>query len=272
MRSRFLPVFTIFAVSCLGHGSSAIGAESGAAVPPAIIPSSSSATSSEASTTESAATAAAQTDQENLAEVAAGPKEKKDSPSAALAPRIQVVTTPANLPFRVLAGAYESANPDVVYTGKTPATVDGLKPGPHRIIFNPEAGAARSMIMQVPDQGMAIFHQEFPYGELAVSSQPAGATVICDGQKVGTTPLKVPLSVGKHQVTAQWKERTARVRSITTADGGNQALSFDFRPAVASKKKAKVEEKPDPLLTRVGRTVGKFFTESAEFVTGKKKP
>ena len=61
----------------------------------------------------------------------------------------------------------------------------------------------------------------------------AGATVLVDGKKVGTTPLSEPISVseGQRTISVEAPNRGARQRLIRVAGGEEQALSLDFEVA-----------------------------------------
>ena len=69
----------------------------------------------------------------------------------------------------------------------------------------------------------------------------AGATVLVDGKKVGTTPLSEPISVseGQRTISVEAPNRGARERSIRVAGGEQQTLSLTFdevpSPVVAAK-------------------------------------
>jgi hypothetical protein len=58
----------------------------------------------------------------------------------------------------------------------------------------------------------------------------AGATVLVDGKKVGTTPLSDPISVseGQRTISVEAPNRGARQRLIRVAGGEQQALTLDF--------------------------------------------
>ncbi len=68
----------------------------------------------------------------------------------------------------------------------------------------------------------------------------AGATVLVDGKKVGTTPLSEPIAVseGQRTISVEAPNRGARQRLIRVAGGENQALTLDF------------EEAPPPVLAK----------------------
>lgn len=54
---------------------------------------------------------------------------------------------------------------------------------------------------------------------LAVRSQPAGAEVLLDGVRVGTTPMEVRMPSGVHRVEVRLDGREARERSFTATPG-----------------------------------------------------
>jgi len=185
-------------------------------------------------------------------------------------PRLQIVSTPPGIPFKVLASAYESSIAGVLRSGETPATLDDLAPGSYRVIFTPNGAPSRAATVQIPASGTANYEQDFPHGVIKFRSQPDGAEVICDGRDLGPAPLDLPLLPGKHEVAARWNGHEARARTVDLADAAEPVVIFDFRtggstPRNRSHHSKKAED--DSLLNKVGRSLKTFFTGD----TGKKK-
>lgn len=61
---------------------------------------------------------------------------------------------------------------------------------------------------------------------LAVESEPDGAEVWVDGKQVGTTPLKVPVAPGEHQIDVIKEGRRTKHVEVTLRPGVNESFSF----------------------------------------------
>ena len=87
--------------------------------------------------------------------------------------------------------------------------------------------------------------------------------MLCDGREIGETPLNLPFAPGRHEVSARWNGRDARVRTITLPEAGEQTVSFDFRTASSppkSKGRRSNKKEDDSVFSKVGRSVKDFFT------------
>jgi serine/threonine protein kinase len=188
--------------------------------------------------------------------------ERPVAEAAAPGPNVQVITTPPGIPFKVVAGASESPDAEAVRAGESPAVLDGLAPGAYRLVFAPPGLPARGVSIQAPQSGTNVIQQEFPHGVLKARSQPDGADIICDGKEMGEAPLEIPLLPGKHEVTARWNDKDARVRTITLAKGAEQTVNFDFRStgATAKTRQRRPQKDDDSVFTKVGRSMKNFFT------------
>lgn len=68
-------------------------------------------------------------------------------------------------------------------------------------------------------------------GRIAVSSEPAGASITLDGEFQGTTPLEVALESGRpHEIVAFRSGYQRAVRSVELASGEKQALRIALKP------------------------------------------
>lgn len=65
---------------------------------------------------------------------------------------------------------------------------------------------------------------------VAVTSDPAGATIYIDGKKVGTTPLEQALSAGDHRAEARKDGFVTQTRELKAVQGIREALSFELLP------------------------------------------
>lgn len=61
---------------------------------------------------------------------------------------------------------------------------------------------------------------------LAVESEPDGAEVWMDGKQVGTTPLRVPVAPGEHEIDIIKQGRRTKHVEVTLRPGVNESFSF----------------------------------------------
>ena len=189
---------------------------------------------------------------------AAGP----ESAAEASRTRLRITSTPAGIPFELLASAYETPHAKVLKSGETPVTVEGLRPGAYRIRLSPLGQAPRAASVQVAARGVTEFQQEFPHGMVKVQSQPRGAEIFCDQHLVGLAPISVPLLPGKHTVGARWAGRSATVRTIRLVAEAEQTVTFDFHQSAKPRSKLrppKSEKEEKPVWDKVGQSLKKFF-------------
>jgi hypothetical protein len=177
--------------------------------------------------------------------------------------QVRIETIPAGVPFQILAGSDEAPTTQVRGFGVSPATLD-LSKGAHHIVFSPAGQASRTVSIQVPATGTALFQQEFPHGIVKVHTQPELAEVICDGHLVGNAPLDLPLLPGRHVITARWSGHEAGARTIELPEDGEQSLAFNFH--TGSSKSSSVtrshhskKKEDDSVFTKIGRTFKNLF-------------
>jgi hypothetical protein len=65
-------------------------------------------------------------------------------------------------------------------------------------------------------------------GRLSVSTRPAGATVLVDGEKIGVTPLTHGLREGPHTVTIELTGHETITRKVTIANDAESPLEADL--------------------------------------------
>jgi hypothetical protein len=61
---------------------------------------------------------------------------------------------------------------------------------------------------------------------LAIESEPEGAEVWVDGKQVGTTPLRVPVAPGQHEIDVIKEGRRTKHVEVTLRPGVNESFSF----------------------------------------------
>jgi hypothetical protein len=112
--------------------------------------------------------------------------------------------------------------------GRTPIHVQGLTPGEHTVVVTGAGEAREERTVEVRAGArevlaVALLPQPEPTGSLAVSTEPAGATVVVDGEPRGQTPITVDaLSPGEHRLEVSLDGYDPADR-ITTVVGGERA-------------------------------------------------
>jgi len=149
-----------------------------------------------------------------------------------------------------------SAYVDGAYVGQTPATVDGLGPGPHLVVFERRGFAPSRGVLHVDrlvpaflDRLRArILRRRVVYSAdlkqsasavLVVGSTPDGAEVFLDGRLVGTTPLRLEgVEPGVHMVRLLKTDYAPAEAEVVLGEGG---ASVDL--ALASLKLGALERR-----------------------------
>ncbi len=65
---------------------------------------------------------------------------------------------------------------------------------------------------------------------LAVTSDPTGATIFIDGEKIGPTPLEEQLSPGRHEAEIRKKGYLTQTRTIEAVKGVRETVEFELLP------------------------------------------
>jgi tRNA A-37 threonylcarbamoyl transferase component Bud32 len=103
---------------------------------------------------------------------------------------------------------------------RTPGRIAGLAPGRHRVLLSREGYQSVEDDIDIASN-MVLDRELRPLqGRLQLHIEPAGAEVWLDGTLVGTSPLAVPTSPGRHTVRAQKKGFAASSRSVEVPPGG----------------------------------------------------
>ena len=126
---------------------------------------------------------------------------------------------------------------DGMARGRTPIHVQGLPPGVHTVVVTSagEAREGRSVQERSVEErsvevragarevlAIALLPQPEPTGSLAVSTEPAGAAVVVDGEPRGRTPLTLDaLTPGEHRLEVSLDGYDLAER-ITTVVGGER--------------------------------------------------
>ncbi len=120
---------------------------------------------------------------------------------------------------------------DSLAVGRTPVTLD-LAAGSHVVVGRkPGTRETRTQVDVRPAEESCV-RLEHPEsrGFLSVETEPAGALVIVDGERIGATPVtRWSVSPGRHVVDVR-ADDGARRTVVDVAHDGHRVLTFDLRP------------------------------------------
>ncbi len=91
---------------------------------------------------------------------------------------------------------------DGILRGKTPLTIDEIKPGSHKLKLSKGLyGAGQQVEVEAGLRQTVVIQLKQRFGQLELSSRPVGARVYLDEALIGETPLRIPsLIVGEHRL------------------------------------------------------------------------
>jgi hypothetical protein len=167
---------------------------------------------------------------------------------------VQLTTKPSGLEYSL------SGTTGTLLTGTTPATLYNLPPGDYQATFKrtgwPDFTANLSLATKVP----VIVDHEFPEGSIAITSDPAGASIFVGKRLLGVSPLTVELPPGDTDILAKLTGMTDRDHSITITDGEETTLAFDMKSGASSLHHRHHIQKPTPSpLAKLGYSIKSFF-------------
>ncbi len=116
------------------------------------------------------------------------------------------------------------------YSGRTPMTLR-LRPGSaHRIaISKPGYETAERELSVAADSGRDLSVELTPlYGEVDIQSSPEGASIVVNGEVVGTTPTRLQLLAIAHDIEITAEGYAPDGREIMPRPGFPQTLSFEL--------------------------------------------
>lgn len=128
---------------------------------------------------------------------------------------------------------------DNQFRGKTPLELNDLKPGTYRVRTGMEAHdpAARNVTLARAEERVEEFRLTPNCGSLHIATQPAGATVLIDGKKVGVTKAKEDQT-----------DRISEVLTVKQVTIGEHAVKVFLRGYYETEKKFTFER--DKVLTK----------------------
>jgi len=129
------------------------------------------------------------------------------------------------------SGAEITLNGD--FKGVTPALLDGVPVGTHRIELRAQGWAPRTLSVPVPDRRPQRVFAELATdaGRMTVRSRPAGAAVTVNGSASGTTPLdELRVRSGSAQIEISAPGYLPHIRSLTVRAGEDYTVEATLQP------------------------------------------
>jgi hypothetical protein len=119
------------------------------------------------------------------------------------------------------------------YQGKTPLTIADLAPGTYDVVFS--RFGYQKFSTRVPVEAGRISEVTAPLfpdtGALAITSIPAGATVVVDGMTAGTTPVTAGnLTAGNHTIAVSLDGYTSLQQTVTIIAGQTLPVTIGLSP------------------------------------------
>lgn len=120
--------------------------------------------------------------------------------------------------------------------GQAPVIVEGLLPGEHLVVATAPDGTRVEQAVEVRANAreavsLVLTPQPVPPGSIAIATEPAGATVLVDGEPRGQAPVTVgELSPGAHRVELSLDGYEPVERMVTVVGGETEELALTLEP------------------------------------------
>jgi formylglycine-generating enzyme required for sulfatase activity len=134
---------------------------------------------------------------------------------------LKVITTPTDATILL----------DGVNKGAAPATLKNLLVGDYSLTLTLPNYATITKTITIAEGETALVNETLINGRaVSINSDPTGATLFVDGNRVGITPFSGNLTFGNHNLKIEQGEKKAE-KSITVAQtGGETSFSLNFGP------------------------------------------
>jgi len=111
--------------------------------------------------------------------------------------------------------------------GKTPYRDDRMPSGKHLVSVQKELYERKEEMLVVRDEQTTekTYRLKENYGTLSVDSEPAGASVIVQGEEQGKTPAQLKLEPGTYKITLKKSGHFSREFEVTMAKGKQARIS-----------------------------------------------
>ena len=145
---------------------------------------------------------------------------------------LQLTTIPAGASFAVYPGiiadkAAPASTP--LRTGIAPGTAADLRGGNYTIFFHKEGWPDSRAEVQLQPGEVRPVEYAFFHGEVAITSVPDGAEILCDTVPLGFTPLTAALPAGDHVLTARLKNYPDRTQKVAVNENATSTIEFQMR-------------------------------------------
>ena len=117
--------------------------------------------------------------------------------------KITLKPLPGRLQVEVSPIANATINIDGKDVGQAPTTVENVESGPREILISAERYLPFETVLEIQGRGVTQslrIELKPAWADLAIASQPQGATVTIDGEAVGTTPVTAEIMQGKRTI------------------------------------------------------------------------
>jgi len=142
--------------------------------------------------------------------------------------KLSASTVPSGVTF-VITPVSEGAGVEdaSVLKGKTPAEVDGLKPGSYSISFRREGWKDYTQSFEIKSGDTATASFEYKPAKVSITTVPDGATVTAGGRDIGKTPLEIDdAAEGSVEIDVALDGYEPEKASLDVPFGGEVSRSF----------------------------------------------
>ncbi|HEU5081623.1 MAG TPA: TonB family protein [Opitutaceae bacterium] len=187
---------------------------------------------------------------------------------------VEITSDPNGLDYELKPAASLFVNPSDVRKGQTPVTLNDVPAGSYQLTITKPGWQAYTATVSIERNNVAKAHGTFVGGTIVINSTPSGATVLRDGNSVGTTPLTLnDVTPGDVTFTISQRGYDNATVSGKVESGKTLTLNGTLLDPERVMKLSELDERPVPLqqvepeLTSGMRSDG--GTATIEFVVGK---
>ena len=135
--------------------------------------------------------------------------------------RIEFVTDPPGVTFQVIGPEKK------MISGSTPATLENLVFGRYEITLSEPGWPDYTEALEVNSRNLVEISHEFKGGEVELTSDPPGSTIVVGASKLGKTPLRANLPIGTVEVTSRFGSLVPMAQTLVP--DSQHLISFHFK-------------------------------------------